>query len=286
VPIDIKRAVIALILSCISTLVGVYFDGLELEEIGYKNPVILGINFVWMIVIAWLVWDVTKKRSDIRLTIILVGIIMAGSLISNRIQYGFNTAQFFYAIELVMFSIALYLFNTDSSKSWYIQQKREKLTMENLNNWKLIKIGFWLGIGFVVPVLLLMGTGTALGIYAFSTFEDTIEYDTDEFAESIPGSQNLSENIKIKSYKDASDNNKLLLLGTIVNEGEVNVSSIQLEAELIDDKGDFVYECSAYISRTLEPKESENFQIKCGCKDGDIPKYSNINIRVVNASNF
>jgi len=45
-PSDIKKAAIALVISCISTLIAVYVDGLEFEEISFSDPVTLGINIV------------------------------------------------------------------------------------------------------------------------------------------------------------------------------------------------------------------------------------------------
>jgi hypothetical protein len=41
-PTDIKRAAIALIISCIATLLAVYFDGLDFEDIGFHDPFTLG----------------------------------------------------------------------------------------------------------------------------------------------------------------------------------------------------------------------------------------------------
>lgn len=117
-PSDIKKAAIALIISCISALIAVYFDGLVSEEMSYSDPFIFGINAVWVLIISWIIWDLFKGK-EIKLTLVLVGLIFLASLIWDYVQFGFAIAQVFYAIELLMFITAFYLIRTDESKEWY-----------------------------------------------------------------------------------------------------------------------------------------------------------------------
>ena len=117
-PSDIKKAAIALIISCISTLIAVYFDGIEYEEISYSDPFTLGINIVWTLIIAWIIWDLLKGK-DIKLTLILVGAIMLASLSYEWFEYGFGIAQIFYAVELLMFVFAYFLVKSKESRAWY-----------------------------------------------------------------------------------------------------------------------------------------------------------------------
>lgn len=121
-PVDIKKAAIALIISCFSSLIAVYFDGLEFEEIGYSDPFILAMNFIWVGVIAWIIWDLLRGK-DIKWTLILVGAIMLASLIWDYLEFGIGTAQIFYLIELLMFVVAYMLIKSESSKSWYAAKK-------------------------------------------------------------------------------------------------------------------------------------------------------------------
>jgi len=117
-PSDIKKAAIALIISCISTLIAVYFDGLEFEELSYSDPFTLGINAIWALVVAWIIWDLIKGK-DIKLTLVLVGAIMFAGLIWDFIEFGFSVAQIFYAVELLMFILAYFLVKSEESKAWY-----------------------------------------------------------------------------------------------------------------------------------------------------------------------
>jgi len=108
----------ALVISCVSTLIAVYFDGLDFEEISFSDPFTLGINIVWALIIAWIVWDLFRGK-DIKLTLIIVGAIMLASVVWDIFEFGFGMAQLFYVLELFMFVVAYFLVSTKESKSWY-----------------------------------------------------------------------------------------------------------------------------------------------------------------------
>lgn len=117
-PSDLKKAALALVISCISTLIAVYFDGYEIGRVGFDDPFVLGMNIVWTFVIAWLIWDLYKGK-DIRLSLVLVGAVMLAALIYDYIDLGFGIAQVFYSMELLMFCIAFVLANSKESRAWY-----------------------------------------------------------------------------------------------------------------------------------------------------------------------
>lgn len=120
-PSDIKKAALALAISCISTLIAVYFDSLYFEDISFSDPFTLGINIIWAFIIAWVIWDLFRGK-DIKLTLILVGAIMLASLIWDISAFGFGMAQVFYVLELIMFVAAYFLINTKESKLWYSEK--------------------------------------------------------------------------------------------------------------------------------------------------------------------
>ena len=117
-PPNIKNAAIALALSCISTLIAVYFDGLEFEEIGFFDPFTFGINVILALIIAWVILDLLRGK-EIKKTIVIVGAIMLASLTWDFIEFGFGLSQVFYAIELLMFVIAYFLVRSKDSIEWY-----------------------------------------------------------------------------------------------------------------------------------------------------------------------
>ncbi len=105
-------------ISCLSTLIAVYFDGLDFEEISFSDPFTLGINVIWTVIIAWVIWDLFRGK-DIKLTLVLVGVIMLASLIWDVSEFGFGMAQLFYVLELLMFVAAYFFVSTKESKSWF-----------------------------------------------------------------------------------------------------------------------------------------------------------------------
>lgn len=120
-PSDIKKSALALAISCFSTLIAVYFDGLEFEEISFKDPFTLGINVIWALIIAWIIWDLFRGK-DIKLTLILVGAIMLASVVWDISEFGFGMAQIFYVLELAMFVVAYLFVGSEESKAWCLEK--------------------------------------------------------------------------------------------------------------------------------------------------------------------
>jgi hypothetical protein len=171
-----------------------------------------------------------------------------------------------------------------SAAAWNIRPKGNK--MENMGKWKIVKIGFWLGIGFSVPLLCIIFGGSIINTLLIPPIiESSYEEDwTDSYSANSKGAN--PDRIKIATYKEQTYGNRLVILGVIENVSDMKASSIQLEAELINSAGEFVYECSEYISKVLQPGEKENFQINCGCGDTVIPDYNKTSLRVVSVSNY
>lgn len=158
--------------------------------------------------------------------------------------------------------------------------------MESLGPWKLIKAGFWVGIGFIIPSIGVYIFGTYL-LYSTPALWQSAAMDSGmESVESFMDNADKSKQIKILQFREIINGEQLLILGVIENTSNSTVSSIRLEAELLDDQKQMVYECSEYISRKLKAGEKENFQIRCSCGSQPTPKYSSVSLRVVSASSY
>jgi hypothetical protein len=163
--------------------------------------------------------------------------------------------------------------------------------MQEYGIWKTIKVGFWLGIGFIIPQMIVMYGGTIMTFIAMPSMmqgvmEDGMEENISENMEDFTSELNRTAQVELLAHEDRSRDGQLLILGSLKNGGEKPVSSIQLEAELFDENNKFVYECTEYISRRLMSGDVENYQIKCGCKGGELPQYSTFTVRVVGAQGF
>jgi hypothetical protein len=159
--------------------------------------------------------------------------------------------------------------------------------MENPGKWKLVKIGFLLGIGFIIPQMIALYSGTLVAMFVLpKVMEASFDESGAEAIESYMSSYDKTSQIRIDEYRETINGNQLLILGSISNTGKARVSSVELEAELKDAEGKMVYECSEYITRDLKEGDTENFQIKCGCGKTPVPEYRTIDVRVVRASTY
>jgi hypothetical protein len=158
--------------------------------------------------------------------------------------------------------------------------------MESLGPWKLIKAGFWVGIGFIVPSIAVYIFGTYL-LYSTPVLWQSGAMDSNmESLEKYMDNADKSQQIEILKFREKINGEQLLILGVIENTSNSSVSSIRLEAELLDGQKQMVYECSEYISKKLKAGEKENFQIRCSCGNRPTPKYSSVSLRVVGASSY
>jgi hypothetical protein len=120
-PSSVKNACIALFFSCISTFVAVYFNGIEFEEMSFSDPLALGMNFIWTIIVAWLIWSLYRGR-DIKVTLLIVSSIMLLSVMWGILSYGFSWSELFYSIEMIMFLIAYCFLRSNESKEWFLKE--------------------------------------------------------------------------------------------------------------------------------------------------------------------
>ena len=157
-----------------------------------------------------------------------------------------------------------------------------------------IQTGFWLGIGFIIPLFISSLIGFIISYISTNLIinknseipEKQVENVITTSIPNIRAKQDLKDQIKIKGYKEIKRENRLLILGVVENTGPNSVSSVQMQAELFDSKGQFVLECDEFLSNIMQPKDEENFQISCGCTDAPVPEYESIKIRVLTARNY
>lgn len=158
--------------------------------------------------------------------------------------------------------------------------------MENMSRWKIIKFGFFLGIGFIIPQLFMVVGGTFVSALAIPPIMESA-FENEVLDPLLPSEDNGDLlRVEILSHNKQYAGDRLLILGSIKNISESKASSIQLEAELLNEAGEFVYECTEYINKDLLPGDVENYQISCGCGDAIIPEHTDLSVRVVSVSNY
>ncbi len=143
----------------------------------------------------------------------------------------------------------------------------------------LIK-GLVFGIGFMAVVV-------AGSHYIADLFEKPITIiiaDKDAVGDDTAGAD-FKKDLTIVSHislRERRTKNQLQILCKIKNNSDVTWTGIEVQAELFN-KGQYVYECDAYI-RTLMAGEEDNLKIICGeCAMDVIPEYDNIKLKVAAA---
>jgi hypothetical protein len=153
-----------------------------------------------------------------------------------------------------------------------------------ISNKGLLKQGFIFGFGLIVPLIV------GHVIYSKISYSMAQEYygddDLSPSSSYIEKEEDYINKIELNGIKDSRDGNFVMVTGTVKNTFSKKLSSIKLEAEFFNNKGEFVYEETEYVSKTLAPNEVENFAIKCGCTNRAIPEYAKVTVRVVSASNY
>lgn len=168
--------------------------------------------------------------------------------------------------------------------------------MNDWSPWKLIRAGFLLGIGFVIPLGVATYGGTVITYFVLPAFMEGFYLQEPAVGDAPTGAESGSANtspatadsepVQLETFRETKRGDHLLILGSIVNTGENPASSIQLEAELFDRQGLFVYECSEAIGRRLAAGDKENFQIDCGDGNAPTPEYATLTLRVIRTDAF
>ena len=150
----------------------------------------------------------------------------------------------------------------------------------------LLKIanGFLAGVGFAVVLAIFYW-----GAYWF--FENNSErYELNETGDDQCRTFKNCEKdtgltIDVLSERVSSD--EFVLLGEVSNSSDINWTSVNLKAELFDEKGSFIEECTHYINEKVSPQSKVNFKLNCSkCSNVQLDSYGSYKIKVTDANTY
>ena len=158
------------------------------------------------------------------------------------------------------------------------------------NSVNKILTGVFYGLGFCLVLFLFSIASSFYFQQTFSTERSTeysyvSDYDEDK-CRSLSECDEPGLNFEIVSEK--IDTESLILLGKIKNDGDIKWTSVSLKVELFDQDGNFIDECSEYISGGVAPNITENFKISCGsnCSKANLDDYHHYKIKIADAHAF
>ena len=119
IPGDIKAAAIAIVVSCVFSIVSRVLDYIYPTEFGGNETIDVVFTVIWILLITWIVWDLLRNRRDIRLPLAVVSVIMFAGNAASLLAGYFSTARLFEILEMLVWLGAFYFLNTSQSKEWY-----------------------------------------------------------------------------------------------------------------------------------------------------------------------
>ena len=132
---------------------------------------------------------------------------------------------------------------------------------EQLSITQLIRIGFFVGIGFSVPL-------TICTYFPFFFLEDFVAFylgeDFEDYAE-FSSESGLEARIEKMNKEDDG----WVFLGILENNGSDEWESVTIQVEVFDEKGDFVDEVDAYVEGAITPGSVHNFKVAMYSCGGD-----------------
>jgi len=152
-----------------------------------------------------------------------------------------------------------------------------------------IMTGFLYGIGFIFSIFII-------GSFYFSTYpEGIISTKSERNEEYEIKTTKIERNVTFREYdksanlvaeitKERISENEFTLLGVLKNEGIYSWSAINVKAELFNKDGEFIDECSEYISETSSPGKVINFKLSCGsCSKIQFEQYHSYKLSITGA---
>ena len=149
--------------------------------------------------------------------------------------------------------------------------------------------GFLLGVGFVAAAGLLGGyaishmtTSAIESSSSITTETDDDENEFDAMFKDYDESAKLAVEVKTEKIRDGS----FTLLGEIRNNGIYAWQMVNLEADLFNKKGQFIEQCTEYVSQILRPGEVVNFKLSCkssSCNTVDVNGYNSYTLKISDA---
>jgi len=147
--------------------------------------------------------------------------------------------------------------------------------------------GFLYGVGFVIASLLL-------GSLAFSYVDSNLEAKEQKRKERELARQeerrlmfrDFDETAKldVEVTKERIEPGEFTLLGKVENRGDAKWSYVSVKAELFNESGDFIDECTEIVSETIAPGQVLNFKLSCGaCSQFKLRDYKKYELKITDA---
>ena len=103
------------------------------------------------------------------------------------------------------------------------------------------------------------------------------------------GYQRYSEEAKLEIRNERTNpiEHGVQILAEVHNAGEFSWNGVNLKAELFNENGEFVYDCTEFARGELEPGGHINVRIQCGgCANSNVPSFDTYDLSILDASSY
>ena len=147
--------------------------------------------------------------------------------------------------------------------------------------------GFLYGAGFTVAVAVIWPFAFSFmefGIEEKQTRREDRAKERDEEMRLMFREYDESANLSVSVSKERIESDEFTLLGTLENKGDASWSSVSLKAELFNEAGEFIEECTEYVNHTSAPGSTINFKLSCGsCTKFKLRDYKSYKLTITDA---
>ncbi|WP_269537276.1 FxLYD domain-containing protein [Cerasicoccus fimbriatus] len=128
------------------------------------------------------------------------------------------------------------------------------MNTERLTVIQLVRIGFFVGLGFSVPLTIFTYVPMYfMGSWVVGDFEE----EWGDFTEYDPQESGLE--VVIESNKETEDG--WVFIGQLVNNGDQSWQGVTIQIELFDAEGRFIDESDGYVEGAIAPGTTHHFKL-------------------------
>ncbi len=147
-----------------------------------------------------------------------------------------------------------------------------------------IGTGLLYGIGFFIVMAIFMWGST----FYFENKREEMLYGDAESGECKDYKRCMeSSGLVLGVTSERITEEEFVLFGNIRNEGNTEWTTVDVQAELFDEEGNYIDECKSYVDKRVFPGETTNFKLDCSkCSTVNLENYHSYKVSITDANTY
>jgi len=149
----------------------------------------------------------------------------------------------------------------------------------------LAKVGAGIAYGFGIGIILVLVIWGISDYYENKADEMINGSDDPEKCRDYKKCEE-SSGLSLKITKERIDED-FVLLGEVKNSGNIEWTSVKVKAELFDQEGNFIDECTERVDQKISPDKVVNFKLSCSsCSKVDLEGYATYKAYIIDGNTW